>query len=241
MLLRSKTAFLSVVVAASLLLAGCIPPELLPGADVRKKEAEVKAGGEITGTVTGATPWEQVDSIIKIVNTARTPEESAMVHVVGLAYPANVSTPNRGLSIQVIYYIQVLSDPGRSPGLYDQAAAPIKNIQSFQRIVRALFELTFANMPVVRATVMIYWPDGVITSVSSSSGAYRQFKAGAIPWEEFVAAHSMQIQAGQLLSFAQELGQMGIDFGQFIQFSMQLYGEMLEQRRRQQQTPPTRP
>jgi len=234
---KHGTIFIAAMLVA-VFSTGCVPAQLLPGQDIRDKAARVETGGEISGTVTGTTPWEQVDSIIKIVNGARTSEEAAMMQVVGLAYPANVATSNRSLAIQVIYYIQVLNDPNRSPGLYDQAAAPNKNIRSFQRIVKALFTLTFGNMPASRVTVMIIWPDGMVTSVASSVNDYRGFVSSKTSWEEFVEAHSASYQMGAFLALAQELEQNGIDFQKFLEVALRVYAALLEQ---QQKPNPQKP
>jgi hypothetical protein len=219
--------------------SGCIPSELLPGRDIREKAALVKSG-EITGTVSGLTPWERISSIIKIVNDARTEEEKKLLQVSGVGAPLNVRTSNRSITFSATYIVHILEVQGNSPQAYDAGAVELRQIEPYRRILIGLLKLSFQNLATYRVNVMFIWPDGVLTSFAVSQADWNEFVAGKVPLEQFLTEHSMTMPISNLMAFIMQLVEAGVDPNKFLDYSLRLFLE-LQNRQRQPQSQPQPP
>jgi len=231
-----NASFVALVAAVALAASGC--SGLLPKAP----NAEQSSSGEITGTVAGTTPWDQVDSIVKIVNNSRTPQEKDMFQISGVGVPMNVQTSNRGLTLFVAYFVHVLNVPGSAPAAYDNAAAQNKDLASYRRVILGLFKLSFMNIPGVdRVNITFFWPDGVVTAFSAPQADWQEFAAGKVPVAEFLTEHSMRLPLGQLVSILALLDQSGIDADKFLNFALQLFIQLEQKPQQPQQPVPPKP
>lgn len=211
-----NASFVALVLVLALAASGC--SSLLP-----KRASQSGQVGEITGTVKGSTPWEQIDSIITIVNNARTPKEKALLQVSGIGVPLNIKTPNRGVTFVAAYYVHVLDVPGKSPGAYDGGAVTNANLESFRRIILGLLKLSFANLATSHVSITIFWPDGVITAFGVPKSHWEAFAAGNVPVEQFLADHSLRMPLGQVVNIIASLLGAGVDPDEFLNFALQLF------------------
>ncbi len=225
----STTAFISLVLIAVFATSGC--SAIVP------KRPSVQATDEITGNVTGSTPWEKVISIIKIVNDARTSEEKSSWQVSGIGYPFNIETKNRAASLHVSYLVHILNVQGGQPAIYDSLNVKDKDLKLYRRLLLSLFKLTFSNLPASYVFVTLFWPDGIITAFQVSQTDWQDYIDGGVAFEQFLEQHSIYLNLRDLVALLNILQNNGVDANSFIPYALRLYLEMKQQ---QQQTKPAK-
>jgi hypothetical protein len=220
---RHMPATFSLFIAFSLLFSGCT--SFLPKPQSSSEEA-------ITGKVSGDNTWQQMFSIISIVNSKLSGEEKKILRVAELGIPG---TSNRGATVFATYVVHIFSVPGSDPTRYDQLTVSNRELSSYRRIISALFELSFKNISnLTYVTIIFFWPDGNVTVFGISKSTWEEVAAGKKNFAETLGQNSIYAGTRDLLNLLSMIRSAGLDEQQFLNFALQL---ALQQNQKRPQKP----